>query len=162
MIERALQAGAQGLAQDKAGLKLRETASHTAAKAASRAGCRENRTEGRMNSNRVAVTEAVTSELSPEGQEGSAGAEGRRGVHGGSAVKNLPAGAGDSGLSPGQEAPWRRAWQPTPVSLPEESHGEEPGRLQTVGTESQTQLRDYTTPADGQGHRGRQSHGSGT
>ena len=31
-----------------------------------------------------------------------------------------------------RKIPWRRAWQPTPVSLPGESHGqEEPGRLQT-------------------------------
>ena len=29
--------------------------------------------------------------------------------------------------------PWRRKWQPTPVFLPGESHGEEPGRLQSVG-----------------------------
>ena len=29
---------------------------------------------------------------------------------------------------------WRRAWQPTPVFLPEESHGqEEPGGLQAMG-----------------------------
>ena len=26
--------------------------------------------------------------------------------------------------SPGQEGPWRRAWQPTPVFLPVESHGQ--------------------------------------
>ena len=29
--------------------------------------------------------------------------------------------------------PWRRAWQPTPVFLPGESHGEEPGGLWSVG-----------------------------
>ena len=28
-------------------------------------------------------------------------------------------------------SPWRRKWQPTPVFLPGESHGEEPGRLQS-------------------------------
>ena len=39
-------------------------------------------------------------------------------------VKNLPANAGDVGLIPGSErSPWRRAWQPTPVFLPGESHG---------------------------------------
>ena len=32
--------------------------------------------------------------------------------------------------------PWRRAWQPTPVFLPGESHGEEPGV-----TKSQTRLK---------------------
>ena len=41
-------------------------------------------------------------------------------------VKNPPANAGDireSGLMPGSERfPWRRAWQPTLVFLPEESH----------------------------------------
>ena len=37
-------------------------------------------------------------------------------------VKNLPASAGDvrdSGI-----IPWRRKWQPTPVFLPGESHGQ--------------------------------------
>ena len=28
------------------------------------------------------------------------------------------------GQSLGQEDPWRRAWQPTPVFLPGESHGQ--------------------------------------
>ena len=38
-------------------------------------------------------------------------------------VKNLPASAGDrSGFDPWvRKIPWRRAWQPTPVSLPGES-----------------------------------------
>ena len=27
-------------------------------------------------------------------------------------------------LIPGQEDPWRRTWQPTPVFLPEESHAQ--------------------------------------
>ena len=31
--------------------------------------------------------------------------------------------------------PWRRAWQPTPVLLPGESHREEPGRLQSMGSQ---------------------------
>ena len=38
----------------------------------------------------------------------------------------------------GQEIPWRRAWQPTPVFLPGESHGEswqEPGWLQSIGSQ---------------------------
>ena len=43
-------------------------------------------------------------------------------------VKNLPASAGDvrdTGSIPGLERfPWRRAWQPTPVFLPGESHGQ--------------------------------------
>ena len=50
-------------------------------------------------------------------------------------VKNLPANAEDMGLIPGLD-PWvrkiprRKAWQPTVVLLPGESHGQgEPGRL---------------------------------
>ena len=43
-------------------------------------------------------------------------------------VKNLPANAGDVrdiGSIPGfGKIPWRRAWQPTPVFLPGESHGQ--------------------------------------
>ena len=43
-------------------------------------------------------------------------------------VKNLPANAGnirDDGLGPWVgKKPWRRAWQPTPVFLPGESHGQ--------------------------------------
>ena len=38
-------------------------------------------------------------------------------------VKNLPANAGDMG-SLGQEDPWRRKWQPTPVFLPGKPHGQ--------------------------------------
>ena len=41
------------------------------------------------------------------------------------AVKNPPANAGDikdADSVPGQEDPWRKAWQPTPVFLPGESH----------------------------------------
>ena len=53
-------------------------------------------------------------------------------------VKNLPANARDlerpgstpgSGRSPGGGD----GWQPTPVFLPGESHGEEPVRLQSMG-----------------------------
>ena len=41
-------------------------------------------------------------------------------------VKNLPANAGDRcGFHPWvKEIPWRRKWQPTPVFLPGESHGQ--------------------------------------
>ena len=31
-----------------------------------------------------------------------------------------------------RKIPWRRAWQPTPVFLPGESHGEEPCGLQSM------------------------------
>ena len=42
-------------------------------------------------------------------------------------VKNMPANAGDvrDSFNPWVgKTPWRRAWQPTPVFLPEESHGQ--------------------------------------
>ena len=39
-------------------------------------------------------------------------------------VKNLSANAGDMGSISGWEIPWRSAWQPTPVFLPGESHGQ--------------------------------------
>ena len=42
------------------------------------------------------------------------------GFPGSSAVKNLPASAGDTGL----KILWRRKWQPTPVFLPGEFHGQ--------------------------------------
>ena len=46
---------------------------------------------------------------------------------GGSVVKNLPASVGDTGDSDSiwvGKIPWRRKWQPTPVFLPGESHGQ--------------------------------------
>ena len=54
-------------------------------------------------------------------------------------VKNLPASAGDvrdTGSIPGLERfPWRRAWQPTPVFLPGESHGQRSlaGYVESIG-----------------------------
>ena len=50
-------------------------------------------------------------------------------IHGASRVaqqvENPPANAGDVGLMPGVgKIPWRRAWPPTPVFLPGESHGQ--------------------------------------
>ena len=49
-----------------------------------------------------------------------------QGFPGGSGVRNLPAcQAGDVGSIPGWgKIPWRRKWQPTPVFLPEKSHGQ--------------------------------------
>ena len=42
------------------------------------------------------------------------------GFPGGSVVENPPANAGDASSIPGLgRFPWRRAWQPTPVFLPE-------------------------------------------
>ena len=54
-------------------------------------------------------------------------------------VKNLPASAvdvRDTGSIPGLERfPWRRAWQPTPVFLPGESHGQRSlaGYIESIG-----------------------------
>ena len=40
-------------------------------------------------------------------------------------VKNAPANAGDTGFDPWvRKIPWGRIWQPTPVSVPGESHGQ--------------------------------------
>ena len=53
-------------------------------------------------------------------------------------VKNSPVNAGDvrdAGSIPGKIS-WRRKWQPTPVFLPgESSQTEEPGRLQSIGSQ---------------------------
>ena len=58
-------------------------------------------------------------------------------------VKNLPA-SGRPGFDPWVgKILWRRAWQPTPVFLPgESSWTEEPGGLQTMGSQNQTRLSD--------------------
>ena len=56
-------------------------------------------------------------------------------------VKKAACNAGDLDLIPGftpsiGKAPWRRAWQPTPVFLPGESpRTEEPGGLQSMGSQ---------------------------
>ena len=50
------------------------------------------------------------------------------GFPGGVVVKNPPADARDTGvagsISGSGKIPWRRKWQPTPVSLPENPHGQ--------------------------------------
>ena len=59
----------------------------------------------------------------------------RSGFPSGTSVKTPPAHAGDKtcGFDPWVgKVPWRRAWQPTPVFLPEESHG--PGSLADYGS----------------------------
>ena len=53
-------------------------------------------------------------------------------------VKNLPANAGDLRRWFDlwvRKIPRRRAWQPTPVFLPGESHGEEHGGLPSTGSQ---------------------------
>ena len=65
------------------------------------------------------------------------------GLRGGTVVKNVPASAGDEGeaFNPRvRKSPWRRKWQPIPVFLPKESHGQEPGEQQSMGLQSWTQL----------------------
>ena len=45
-----------------------------------------------------------------------------------------------------KKIPWRRAWQPTPVSLPGESHGQRSlAGYSPWGRKSRTQLSNYTT-----------------
>ena len=43
---------------------------------------------------------------------------------GGSDGKESACNAGDPGSIPVGKIPWRRKWKPTPVFLPEESHGQ--------------------------------------
>ena len=43
--------------------------------------------------------------------------------------------------------PWRRVWQPTPLFLPGDSWTEEPGGLQSMGSQSQTQLSAHASPS---------------
>ena len=55
---------------------------------------------------------------------------------GGSDLKEFTCNAGDRVWSLGWGVPWRRAWKPTPVSLPGESPWtEEPGGLQSTGSQ---------------------------
>jgi len=58
-------------------------------------------------------------------------------------VKNSTANAGDlrdSGSVPGSERfPWRRAWQPTPVFLPGESHRQRGASWATVQSVAKSQ-----------------------
>ena len=58
-------------------------------------------------------------------------------------VKSLPA-VRETGFDPWVgKIPWRRAWHPTPVFLPGESPWtEEPGGLQSMGSQTQTRLSD--------------------
>ena len=50
---------------------------------------------------------------------------GHRGFAGALAVTNPPANAGDNRFDPWvRKIPWRRKWQPAPVSLPGESYGQ--------------------------------------
>ena len=61
-------------------------------------------------------------------------------------VKKLPANAGDIGAPWVGTIPWRKAWQPTLVFLPEESHGQR--NLESYVhrvTESQIQLKQIGT-----------------
>ena len=53
-------------------------------------------------------------------------------------VKNLPVNAKDimtQGSLWVRKIPWGRAWQPTPVFLPGESHRQRPGGLQSLGSQ---------------------------
>ena len=67
-----------------------------------------------------------------------------KGFLGGSVVKNSPGNAGDmrqQAWSLVRKIPWKRKWQPTPVFLPGESQGREPGGLLSLGSQSQTWLK---------------------
>ena len=67
-------------------------------------------------------------------------------------VKNLPANAGDIrlGFDPWVgKIPWRRAWQPTPVFLPGESHGQR--SLAGYSPEGRTRVRPDSSDSTQQG-----------
>ena len=59
-------------------------------------------------------------------------------------VKNLPANAGDVGSIPGSGLAFQK-WQPTPVFLLGESHGQEPAGLQSIASQNQTHLSSQPT-----------------
>ena len=69
-------------------------------------------------------------------------------------VKNPPAKMQETRFDPWVgKIPWRRAWQPTPVFLPGESHGQKsPWATVHRVAKSQTQLSNYTTTTTG--HQG--------
>ena len=73
-----------------------------------------------------------------------------RGFPGGSAVKNLPAMQETRASSLGQEDPWRRAWQLTPVFLLENPHGQRSlAGLQLSRTQLKQLSMNIYTPALG-------------
>ena len=56
-------------------------------------------------------------------------------------VKNLPAMQESQVQSLGQEDPWKRKWQPSPVFFPREFLGQRNlGGLQSMGSKSRTRL----------------------
>ena len=72
------------------------------------------------------------------------------GFPGGSAVKNLPAMQETRASSLGQEDPWRRAWQLTPVFLLENPHGQRSlAGLQLSRTQLKQLSMNIYTPALG-------------
>ena len=77
---------------------------------------------------------------------GGAGRQGasQEGFPGGSVVKNLPASAGEAVGFLRREFPWWGKWQPSPVFLPGESHGQRTLVGYTVHgvAKSQTRLSD--------------------
>ena len=50
-------------------------------------------------------------------------------------VKNLPA-MWETWIQSLEKIPWRREWQPTPVFLLEEFHGQKPGELRSMGMQN--------------------------
>ena len=77
-------------------------------------------------------------------------------------VKNLPANIGN--IKRCRFNPWvrkiprRRAWQPTPVFLPGESHGQRSDGLQSIGLPSQTQLKRLNTRRSSNNTYSREDH----
>ena len=53
----------------------------------------------------------------------------------GSVIKNPPAMQETQVQSLSQKIPWRRKWLPTPLFLPEKSHAQRTGGLQSMGSQ---------------------------
>ena len=71
------------------------------------------------------LSESQLRELTIQTEGGYQSVEADRGFPGGSRVKNPPGNAGRRGFDPWMGTiPWRRQWHPTPVFLPEKSHGQ--------------------------------------
>ena len=70
------------------------------------------------------------------------------GFPGGAVVKNPPANAGDSG---DRKTPWSRKWQPTPLFLPEKSHGQKSPAATVHGDHKESDTAKHAHPQNRKG-----------
>ena len=76
----------------------------------------------KQNSLEVKIPELCTILALPLTGSMTMGKSSKHGLSGASVARTLPASARDTGDA--SSVPWRRKWQPTPVFLPEKSHGQ--------------------------------------